>query len=236
MIDMTNFYQENPQGDILPLLSEDHQYLKDFFEKGKKDFFKKGNIIINQGDTVKKIYFLSKGKLKITLLSDTGEEKLFWYAYPHTIFGEVPFFCKLPCNGTIIAEEDCEVSSHDFDSFYQILYKNPKVTEFFLTTMAKKIQILTGQVKDISYSNPSTRINKLLYSLAKQFGKSTDKGIELKLTITHKEIAFITGLHRVTVTNVMNKLKKDGIIEVPKRGKLIIIDLEKLYINMHPDF
>jgi CRP-like cAMP-binding protein len=228
---MTHSLQENPKGDILPLISGDHQYLKDFFEIGRKEILKKGNIIINQGDMVDRIYLINKGKLKITLLTESGEEKLFWYAYPQTIFGEVPFFCKLPCNGTIIAEEDSEISSHDYESFFKILYKNPKVTEFFLTTMAKKIQILTGQVKDISCSSPYTRINKLLYSLTRQFGKSTKKGIELNLTITHKEIAFITGLHRVTVTNVMNKLKKEGIIDIPKRGKLIIIDFNKLLTN-----
>lgn len=234
---MTNSLRENPLGGILPLLSGDHESLKDFFEQGQKQVVKKGYIIINQGDIVERIYFLTKGKLKITILTDTGEEKLFWYAYPHTIFGDAPFFCKLPCNGTITAEEESEVSSHDYESFYRILYNNPKVIEYFLTTMSKKVQILTGQVKDISYNSPSIRINKLLYSLTKQYGKACSKGIELNLNITHKEIAFLTGLHRVTVTNIINKLKKEGIVDIPKRGKLIVTDLEKLYIQtFHLDF
>lgn len=103
--------------------------------------------------------------------------------------------------------------------------------EYFLVIMSKKIQILTGQMKDISCNSPRIRINKLIYSMAKQFGENCRKGIELNLTITYKEIAFLTGLHRVTVTNVMNNLKKDGIINVPQRGKLIVTNIEKLYTN-----
>lgn len=226
---MTNTLREKSQGSILPLLSGDDQNLQIFFESGKKQFLKKGYIIINQGDTVDRIYFLNKGKLKVTLLTDAGEEKLFWYAYRHSIFGDVPFFCKRPSNGTITAEEECEVTSYDYESFFKILYSNPKVIEYFLTAMSRKIQIMTGQVKNTSCNSPDIRINKFLYSMATQYGKSCKNGVELNLTITHKEIGFLTGLHRVTVTNVINKLKKEGAIAIPRRGRLIITDLEKLY-------
>lgn len=228
---MTKSLRENPLAEILPLLRGDLQNLQIFFESGTKHVLKKDSTIISQGNMVERIYFLTKGKVKVTLLTDSGDEKLFWYAYPYSIFGEVPFFCKMPCNATITTEEDSECISHDYENFFRILYKNPIAMEYFLVTMSKKIQILTGQMKDISCNSPSTRINKLIYSMAKQFGKSCRKGIELNLTITYKEIAFLTGLHRVTVTNIMNNLKKDGIIIVPQRGKLIVTNIEKLYTN-----
>jgi CRP-like cAMP-binding protein len=97
--------------------------------------------------------------------------------------------------------------------------------------MSKKIQILTGQVKDISYNSPRIRVTKLIYSLSQQYGKDCSTGIELTINATYKEIAFLTGLHRVTVTNIMNDLKKEGIITVPKRGKLIITNPRKLYLE-----
>lgn len=226
---MTNSFRKDPQSEILPLLSGNYDTLEIFFKSGQKTILKKGNIIVNQGDMVQKIYLLNKGKIKVTLLADSGIEKLFWYAFPHTIFGDVPFFCRLPSNATITAEEECEILSHSYQSFFEGLNNNPDVVEFLLITMAKKIQILTGQVKDISFNKPNIRINKLLYSLSKQFGKECGSGTEINLLITHREIGFLTGLHRVTVTNILNKLKKEKIISIPKRGKIIITDMEGLY-------
>jgi len=214
---------------MLPWLLKESQAFEEFIKFGEKKTYQKGTIIVNQGEKVENIYYLNKGRVKVMLFTDLGEEKLLWYVSEGNILGDVPFFCKLPSYGAIIADEDCEVFVNDNNSLLKAIQSDPKIVNNMFISMAKRISLLINQVEDAAFNNPIIRISKLLYLLSKQFGQKCSSGTELNLTITHKEIATITGLHRVTVTNEINKLKKEGIIKIPKRGHLVITDIEKLY-------
>ncbi|MDK2824158.1 MAG: family transcriptional regulator, reductive dehalogenation system regulator [Clostridia bacterium] len=214
---------------LLPWIDIKAKNFKNFMNLGVKKIYKKNSAIVEQGEKTDSIFYLSKGKVKVLLLTTQGEEKLFWYASEGNIIGDVPFFHFYPSNASIIAEEDCEVYIYDRNTFLNILHTNPEFADYMLNIMARKIRVLVNQVQDISFNNPTKRISKLLYLLTEQFGRKSEKGTELKLDITHKEIASITCVHRVTVTNVLSNLKNEGVIKKSKLGTIIIIDKNKLH-------
>lgn len=220
--------KDSPKPYVLPWLkNETTEFFEQLKKHGTRAYYKKNSVIINQGETVNRFYFINHGLVRVVCLTELGEERLFWYSGPKTIFGEVPFLCKLPCHATIIADKDCEVYIHNEASFQKIIECYPSVTRNLINFLAYKIQILTSTIHDF-YNNPEERVCKLIYALCLEFGTKTIKGIELSFKVSHKDIGFITGLHRVTVTNVLLKMKKQGIIETPARGKLIVINLQKL--------
>ncbi|WP_315115942.1 Crp/Fnr family transcriptional regulator [uncultured Clostridium sp.] len=205
--------------------------LKNYLHLGVKKYSKKGTYIVKQGETIDKIHYLHKGKVKIVLLTASGQEKTFWYALGGNIVGCVPYYHNLPSNAGMIAVEDCELFSFDKKTFSEILLKEPSIYEEMLTIVSKKIRILVNTIQDISFLNPTARVCKLLYLMAQHYGVQCHDGITLKLNISHYEIASITSLHRVTVTKILNYLRQENIISKSRSNSIIIIDLNNLYKN-----
>jgi len=219
----------NPLMSVMPLIDVKPENFNKFLNLGVKRKYQKGSYILDQGEIGQNIAFLNKGKIKILQLTENGEEKLFWYASEGTIIGDVPYFHAYPSNAAVIAQEDCELYIFDKSTINRILRDDPDFAEYLLEMMARKIRVLVSQIHDISFSNPVTRISKLLYLLSYRYGHQSIEGTELKLDITHKEIGSITCIHRVTVTNVISNLKKQGVLDKCANGHIAIKNMDELY-------
>jgi CRP-like cAMP-binding protein len=76
------------------------------------------------------------------------------------------------------------------------------------------------------------RICGVLLELLAQFGHDVDKPSEIDYVYTHQELANATGCSRITITNVLNELKDEGLITY--KGENIFIanpDGLKYYYN-----
>ncbi|MGF7184909.1 CRP/FNR family transcriptional regulator [Desulfitispora alkaliphila] len=222
---------------LLPWIDGQPESFKNLISMGSKKVFRKNATIIDQDDVSENIYYLHKGKVKVILFTTAGEDRLFWYASAGNIIGDVPFFHCLPSNAAIVAEEDCIVYCFSKTVFSEIIKNNPQFASYLLEAMAKKIRVLVNQLQDITFNDPTVRVSKFLYLLSQKFGQYCgSSSIELDLNLTHKEIASITGVHRVTVTNVFAKLKNQGIINKSKKGTLVILKPEMLYAYAFEDY
>lgn len=215
---------------LLPWIDSEPSHLefKNFLSFGVQKSYRKGSLIVGQGDLSDNIFYLNKGTVKIVLTTINGEEKTFWYTLEGNIIGDVPFFHQLPSNASIIADEDCDIYIFNRKVVLEISRNHPEFYENILESMSRKIRVLVNQIQDISFNNPTVRICKLLLMLSQNHGTKSNRGIELKLNITHKEIASITSVHRVTVTNVFSLLRKEEVIGKSDNGYIVITNLDKL--------
>ncbi|HEY9811278.1 MAG TPA: Crp/Fnr family transcriptional regulator [Halomicronema sp.] len=68
----------------------------------------------------------------------------------------------------------------------------------------------------------SLRLLNFLIWLGRKFGEEVEAGQQIELKITHQEIAEAIGIARVTVTRLLQKFEREGIICRPG-GKTIIL-------------
>ncbi|WP_413160865.1 Crp/Fnr family transcriptional regulator [Capilliphycus salinus ALCB114379] len=66
------------------------------------------------------------------------------------------------------------------------------------------------------------RLLNFLNWLAKKFGNPTEFGLLIDVRLTHLEIADVIGITRVSVTRMMQKLERKGIILRPRRHCIIL--------------
>lgn len=107
-----------------------------------KKSFKKGNIIVNQGDNENRnLYILRKGCCSITRTAnnsviDCGK------IYPGDIFGELSMILGLERSATILAVDDVEVEELDKAEFLKLTKEDPEIAWSVLTKLAVKTQKL----------------------------------------------------------------------------------------------
>jgi len=180
-----------------------------------------------QGERSQRFYFLRKGKVKISIFREDGSEKILAIQEDNTFFGESAAFDDQPYFATATILEPSEVYYIHRDGLLKMIRKTPSIATMLISALIRKIRLLAFQVEDLSFLDAQKRIVHILLTLCLELGVKKEEGLQIQKRITHNDVAQLTGLSRVTVTNVLNYLERLNLIK-KSRCMLTIIDQERL--------
>jgi len=190
-------------------------------------FYEKGEVIFFENDSVKKLYLLVNGKVKLSMLSAEGKEKVLTILQEGDIFGELSLFDEDPHPLTAEVMDDARLLIIPWNEMEKMIQDRPSLAIKIIEALSKKTRLLTSQVRELVFQDAAGRLASLLSRLAEDFGREIEAGTVIDLVLTHQEIANLIGSSRVTVTKLINRFIDDGVITIKKR-KIIIIDFESL--------
>ena len=173
--------------------------------------YTKNQIIYSQGDVADTVFFIRKGKVKITVLSEHGKEAVVG------IFGEGQFFGEGSLMGaelrtaTSVAMESCLITSITKPAMLATLSKQPKFSAFFLAYLLKRNSRVEDDLIDQLFNSSERRLARLLLLLA-NFGEE-DGGQPIAVTLSQETLAEMIGTTRSRVSFFMNKFRKKGFID-----------------------
>ncbi|MCF8002231.1 MAG: Crp/Fnr family transcriptional regulator [Halanaerobiales bacterium] len=198
------------------------------FEK----YYQKGEIIFFENDDYGGLYLLVSGRVKLSMLSPEGKEKVLNILQEGDIMGEVSFFDLDPHPITAEAMENARIVIIPREKLEDIITKKPGLALKIIESLAKKTRLLTSQVRELVFHDAAGRMASLLSRFADDFGVEINGGKMIDIILTHKEIANLIGSSRVTVTKIINNFIDEGVIKMHKR-KIVIVDEEKLGKKLH---
>jgi CRP/FNR family transcriptional regulator, cyclic AMP receptor protein len=180
--------------------------------------YAKNQKIFNQGDIADTVFFIQKGKVKITVLSEHGKEAVVG------IFGEGQFFgegCLLGSElrtTTSVAMEDCLITSITKPAMLATLGAEPKFSAFFMAYLLKRNSRIEDDLIDQLFNSSERRLARLLVLLADFGGEGGAQPIPL--TLSQETLAEMIGTTRSRVSFFMNKFRKKGLIDY--NGKIVV--------------
>jgi len=199
--------------------------LDNFFHSGKHQEFKKGEILIRADDNPTGVYYLTSGKVKMYVISKTGEEVIM------TIFKPGSFFpMSWAINGTpnrfyFEAMDDVEVQKAGKDEVLTFLKSQPEITYDLLQRLYLGVDGLLIRMANLMAGSAYIRLLNEISIASQRFGQKSEQG--LTLHISEGDLAKLTGLTRETVSREMRTLKAKGIVQFAK-NILTILDSSKL--------
>ena len=123
--------------------------------------------------------------------------------------------------------ESSEIYYIQRDDLMKLIKKTPSIAFMLIRALIRKIRLLAFQLEDLSFLDAQKRVAHILLTLGHELGVRKEDGLHIQKGITHNDLAQLTGLSRVTVTNVLNYLERLHIIR-KRRCMLTIIDQERL--------
>jgi CRP/FNR family transcriptional regulator, cyclic AMP receptor protein len=181
-------------------------------EAGKAiEKYEKNQKIFSQGDIADTVFFIRKGKVKITVLSEHGKEAVVG------IFGEGHFFGEACLEGaklrtsTSHAMEECLITSITKTAMLAALAAEPKFSAFFITYLLTRNIRIEDDLIDQLFNSSERRLARLLLLLA-NFGKE-GAGEPIAVTLSQETLAEMIGTTRSRVSFFMNKFRKKGFID-----------------------
>lgn len=83
-----------------------------------------------------------------------------------------------------------------------------------------------------SYKTLEDCLFKLLIWLAKRFGHPSEQGQAIDLYLTHRDLAELLSVSRVSVTRALNKLEQQGLIHRLSRRLIVLPEQESWYYEI----
>ena len=188
---------------------------------------KKGEVIFEEGDAVKGIYFVYQGKVKVQKKWGNDKELILRIAGKGAILGyrglgHNHFY---PISATAL--EPSIVCFIDLDFFQSTLKVNPQLTYELMMFFADELQESENNMRNLAHMPVKGRIAQALLALHEKFGSTKDNGIDIILS--RQDLASLAGTTYETVFRFVNELMEEGIIALLNKN-IAIVNMEKLVL------
>ena len=188
---------------------------KDFLAKvgtGKKILeFRKNQHVFEQGDVADTVFYIQKGKVKLTVVSDQGKEAVVAILEPGQFFGEGCMNGHSLRIATTTAMEACLVTAITKAAMLAMLHSEPKFSEMFMAYLLTRNSRIEEDLIDQLFNSSEKRLARLLLLLA-NFGKDGSPQL-ISPNISQETLAEMIGTTRSRVSFFMNKFRKLGFIK-----------------------
>lgn len=204
---------------------------KKLFEKKKQTlFFNEGQRIFNEGEPVKGIYFIEKGRVKVLSKSHDNSEKIIRLASHEMILGHRGLNTKVyPISAETLSES--VITFLPVETFTSILKNNNEMAVYIINFLSDELRDSETRMKNLLILDPKSRIAIILMKLVDRFGYKKNTGNKtLSFTLSRTDIANMAGTTYETVIRTLAAFKKDRVIDLI--GKEIAIINEKKLIQI----
>jgi CRP-like cAMP-binding protein len=173
--------------------------------KSKKVFF-------TQGSPADSIFYLQKGRAKLTVISAAGKEATITLLAPGDFIGEE---CLVGVSGprlaTASALTSCTALKIDRAQMISVMHEEHAFSDLFLRFLLARIIRTQADLVDQLFNSSEKRLARILLLMA-EFGKEGDSD-RLIPKITQETLADMIGTTRSRVSFFMNRFRKMGLIE-----------------------
>jgi CRP-like cAMP-binding protein len=179
----------------------------------------RGKTIYLQGDKADSIYFLERGRVKVTVVSALGKEAVLSMLGPPSFLGEGCMVGQTVRVGTATAVEPCSLYKIDRRTMLRALHEQPALSEKFIASLLMRNIDLEEDLCDHLFNHSEKRLARVLLKLARL--RDRDRLLDTTVAVlSHETLAAMVGTTRSRITHFMNKFRKLGLIDY--NGELIV--------------
>jgi len=170
----------------------------------------KKRTIFAQGDEADSVFYIQKGKVRLTVVSKTGKEATIAILGEGEFFGEGSLAGQLRRMGTAMAMTACELSRVDKRAMMEALHREHTFSDMFVGYLLARNIRYEEDLVDQLFNSSEKRLARVLLLLAR-FGKEgTPEAVVPK--ISQETLAEMIGTTRSRVSFFMNRFRKLGFI------------------------
>ena len=176
----------------------------------KAMFFPKKKIIYTQGDPADEVFYLQTGKVRLTVVSETGKQATIGILSDRSFFGEGSLAGQTLRIGTATTMTDCAVLRIEKKAMVDTLHREHSLSDLFVAHLLTRNIRYEEDLVDQLFNSSEKRLARVLLMLA-HFGK---EGIPETVVpkISQETLAEMVGTTRSRVSFFMNRFRKLGFI------------------------
>jgi CRP/FNR family cyclic AMP-dependent transcriptional regulator len=172
--------------------------------------YQKNQVIFSQGDPADAVFYVQKGKLKVTVVSDRGKEAVSAILGPDEFFGEACMAGQTLRLVTVSAMTEAMVERIEKPTMIRLVQEDPAFSQMFITHILNRTMRVEADLIDQLFNSSERRLARVLLLLANYGGDGKPEGIVAK--VSQETLAEMIGTTRSRVSFFMNRFRKMGFI------------------------
>ncbi|MGH7156793.1 MAG: Crp/Fnr family transcriptional regulator [Candidatus Saccharimonadales bacterium] len=197
------------------------------FKGGTKLTYRKGEYIIRPGEAPSAVFYIEEGLVKAFNISKYGEENLLIIRKEHEIFpliwaitGQERDIIYQALSPTVL----WRISPQDYLSF---LHNHPAALPPLLDMVTEMYRIHSERLLNLEYRTVRERLVSFLLTMSARFGRETEEGLVIEVSLRHQDIASSINASRETASRQIAALERKGLI-ASKNSFIVLKDVPTL--------
>lgn len=175
------------------------------------DTYKKGQTVFAQSSAADSVFFILKGKIKVSVVSEQGKEAIIAVLGPNEFCGEGCLSGQARRMASAAAMAESEIMRLDKAAITRVLRDQPAFSEVFVAHLVARSIRVEEDLVDQLFNSSEKRLARALLLLA-NFGKD-GKPERIIAKVSQETLAEMIGTTRSRVSKFMNKFRKLGFID-----------------------
>jgi CRP/FNR family cyclic AMP-dependent transcriptional regulator len=186
--------------------------------------YQENQTVYAQGDPADSVFYIHKGKVKVTVISKRGREAIVAIRGPDEFCGEGALTGMELRLATTTAMSACEIVRLEKETVVRLLHQSQEFADYFLEHLLTRTARVEADLVDQLFNSSEMRLARALLLLA-NFGN--DSGPDpIPVKVNQETLAALIGTTRPRVSVFLNKFRKLGLIKY--NGKL---EVQKALLN-----
>jgi CRP/FNR family transcriptional regulator, cyclic AMP receptor protein len=193
----------------------------DLRQRGRSRRWRKGCALFTQGDLSRWVAILLSGTVKVSSLTDSGNEIVLGIRRPGGLIGELEAADGKPRPATVVAIEPVEAVIISHEDFAAFLSSHRDAVWLLVGTLCERLRAADRKRVEIGSYNTTRRLAQQLVELAEDYGQPADHGVRISLPLTQDDLASWIGASREAVSKAFRSLRLRGWIETGRKTILV---------------
>ncbi len=182
---------------------------------GQVKYFQKQEIIVSPNAEINQVFVLETGKARICLFGAAREQTLGYLNQGSIYVTHTPVWIE--------AIENCSIRSWPVHQIKALFQSKPELAIAAIRDIGKLLYTAIDMIEDFAFRSVESRLARYLL---KDSGRQTEQVIELPGSV--QSLACLLGTSRQTLSSLLNRLEKEGLIARPSRMQVRVVDLATL--------
>jgi len=176
--------------------------------------------IFSQGEPADSVFYLQRGKVKLSVTSPEGKEAIVSILGDGEFFGEGGLAGQSLRIATATAMTDCSLARIEKALMARTLHEQHEFSELFVTHLLSRNIRYEADLVDQLFNSSEKRLARMLLLLA-HFGKES-RAETVVPRVSQDNLAQMVGTTRSRVSHFMNKFRELGFIDYSDSGGLTV--------------
>ncbi len=189
--------------------------------------FNAGQVIFTRGDKGREVYLVTKGRVRLSVLTAEGRELSFAHAETGSVFGEIAMLDEGPRSADATAVVKTEALSLGRGAFMRLAETRPHLIDAVTRFLCRRIRDADQQLEAIALCPIEVRLARFFLAAARQKDPDAVEGsVTVDLGMSQGELAMLIGASRPKVNTALSMLESSGAIA--RKGSQFTCDIEEL--------
>lgn len=190
---------------------------------GRPRHYPAGTTLFNEGETSDRVAVLREGLVKISFFTDEGSEVLLSIRGPGSMLGDMSALDGEPRSATVTALTPVDALVIATPEFRSFLISDSEISLAMLTVLSARLRDADKKRIEFGSLDTTGRVAMRLLELADRFGKATEDGVNIAISLSQQDLAGWTGSSREAVSKALQGLRTRKIVRTDRK-QITILD------------